>query len=150
MVEDVNENNSTKIQVHEFSTSSDMVICGWSSPLHRWHKAFTSHRVFVMHLSPQTRVFSHRDSHPVPSSIFTAAGDQSAVAHFFNSISLSLLCTSLLHLLSLCKFTTSSSHGRCVLLHMNSSHVHVNAFYHSLIMMVAFEVLTKHLVTHDH
>jgi len=38
-----------------------------------------------MHLSPQTRAFSH-------------TRDWSAVAHFSNTISLSLLCTSLLHL----------------------------------------------------
>ena len=39
------------------------------------HKAFTSHRIFLMHLSPQARAFSHRDSHPILSSIFTADGD---------------------------------------------------------------------------
>ena len=132
----------------EFSTSFSMVIieCGWvqSSPLYRWHKAFISHRIFLMHLSPQTRAFSHRDSHRRLICCSTLIQHHLLVP-FMHLPRAPPSCT----FLSLCKFTTSS-HRRCVLLRMHSSHVHVNAFYHSLIMMVAFEVLTKHLVTYDH
>jgi len=121
----------------EFSTSFSMVICGWvqSSPLYRWHK-FSLHQPPNLPHAPFTTdkgILPQRL--PQETDLLWHTYPTSSPCPFYAPPS----CT----FLYLCKFTTSPSHRRCVLLRMHSSRMHVNAFYHSLIMMVAFEVLTK-------